>query len=108
MAIIKKLKAGPYTFEKNGRIERVADQHTLGTDVYWSPHVRRWMFVDLDFNTVRTTDRIAAVTICSGQDSDAGLNQASLAYDVDSCIWIVDADWLEDVDAGYVKIIFTE
>lgn len=109
MKVVKQLKAGSYKFEKYvNHVTHIADSFGNVASVFFCPIVRKWVAVDPEAQKVTQVDRIAAVKLCKGQDYENGLSQAAIAIDIDQGIWIVDADWLEDVLAGYVEIIFSE
>ena len=98
------LKASGYTFTKDGRAEWIGDAQHRGTEVFWSEHRQRWVLVDLENEALQIVERIAVVR-CNG-DAEEGLNQNCLACDLEGQgLWIVDADYLDDCDEGYLDVI---
>ena len=100
------LKAGNYTFTRDGRAEWIGDNQHRGTEVFWSEHRQRWVFVDLENEEVYFADRIALVRLQEEQDAEHGLNRNCLACDLEGQgLWIVDADYLDDCDEGYLELV---
>lgn len=105
----KTARRNGYDFERNGTITWVGDSQHKGTDIYFSDRLGKWVIIDLENPSVSFCDHIAAVRIADGEDADSGLNQASLAMDLDGeGIWIVSADDLDEFEDGYVEVVFSE
>jgi hypothetical protein len=100
----EEIKVDIYTFSRDGRAEWIGDSGHRGTEVFWSQSRRRWVLVDLENETVGTAERIAAVR-CLG-DPDDGLNQNTLACDLDGQgLWIVDANYCDECADGYLEVV---
>ncbi len=108
--VITGLEASRVNQENDAQIVWVGDGNHRGTDVYWSPHLRLWVFVDLENRRLQYAEKIAVYT--TDRDGDeVGLNQATVfACDLDGQgLWVLGMDaGVDEDDDERVELLWTD